>query len=94
MYDECIALTSIKNGINQTIKCCVMIDNTADVDSQDFLDSQNEQIIVCCRKEDFCYVSKLTRGDSVVRHVGNKKYCVQEVTEDYLLGLIIKAKSV
>lgn len=94
MYDECVGLKDKKNDINQTIKCCVMTCSTADVDSDDFMDNDNEQVVFCCRKEDYCYVSKLSRGDTVLRQFGNKTYCVQEVTEDHLLGLIIKVKSV
>lgn len=94
MYDECIAIQP-KTGLKTTRRCCVFLDNTADTLAEDLQETDREDIILAFRDCDAKYINSLRRGDVVIRPECNgKKYTVQVVTRDCVLGLIVKARSI
>lgn len=97
MYNECVVVKFARGErkYNQTLKCCVFIDNT-DVSFDDStIDTKMEQIIVQIRKEDYAFVKQLRRGDTIERpEMNGKKYKVEEVVKDGLMDWVIKARSI
>ena len=93
IMDECVSI-SATNGDETTIRVCVFTDNNADPDSNDYLSSEESQINISCRRDDYSFVKTLKRGAIIYRPSTNKKYAVQELVEDFVMGLVIKAKSI
>lgn len=93
MIDECISI-SATNGDATSLLVLVFTDNNADPDSNDFLSSEESQINISCRRDDYSFVKTLKRGAIIHRPRTNKNYAVQEVVEDFVMGLVIKAKSI
>lgn len=93
MVDECVSISSTDRDTT-TLLVCVFTDNTADPDTSDFLSSEESQINISCRKCDYPFVKSLKRGARIHRPKTNKNYAVQEVVDDFVMGLVIKAKSI
>lgn len=93
MMDECMSIYAV-NGDATSLRVCVFTDNTIDPDTDEFLSSEESQINISCRREDYPFVKSLKRGARIHRPKTNKNYAVQEVVEDFVMGLVIKAKSI
>lgn len=93
MYDETLSVEVSRDGkkTKTPLRVAPMTDNTADPDTGDYLDSELEAVNFVCRMDDRLFVLGLRRGDNIVWR--GKKYVVQKATEDFVLGLIIKAKT-
>ena len=92
MFTESVVI--IHKDEKQTIEAAVFVDSTDDAAIDDALDTDIEQIRVVCKKKDWGYISKLRRGDTVERTaVNGVKYKVQEIKNDFLMGMCILARS-
>lgn len=92
MTEEVVVVTP--DGQRQTIKAFVAVDNTGDPLCDEMMDTDREDINVTARAEDWYTVTKLERGAKLERpQLGNKKYAVQDVVMDSIMGLIVKARS-
>lgn len=93
MFTESIVLTHQKQ--KQTISAAVFTDNTGDALADDNLDTDREDIQIVCKRKDWAYISKLTRGDVVERiEVNGLKYRISDVQQDALMGWCIYARSI
>lgn len=90
-YDEQIVV-ECKDGRKQTLQACVMTDNTGDPLSEELVDSEREDLNIVARRCDWAFVQTLARGDKAIRLCTNKKYVVQEVVEDFVMGLVVKVR--
>lgn len=92
MYDESVVVKH--GGEKATLEVCVFTDNTGDAISDEGMDTTREDIKIVCKREDWPYMSRLVRGDSVERTAYNGlKYKVQEAKFDALMGWCIYARS-
>lgn len=93
MYDESIVVKH--GGEKATVNVCVFTDNTGEALTDDAIDTTREDIKVVCKLEDWPYMSKLIRGDTIERTAYNgMKYKVSESVFDALMGWCIIARSV
>ena len=67
MFTESIVLSGIReNGtFKQTIEAAVFTDMTGDAMTDEAIDTDREDINICCNKSDYAFVQKLLRGDTV-----------------------------
>lgn len=92
-YQECVVLEKKDKSIRQTIFCNVFTDNTdEDVISDQNIDTTREVMTFLCLPKDWGFIQKITRGDIVERPKYNKKYAVQTVLNDGVMGIVIKAR--
>lgn len=97
MFTESIVISCKRSNktIKQTIEAAVFVDMTGDAISDNTLDTDREDIGIVCRKEDWAFVQKLLRGDSIERtEVNGVKYSVKEVKHDSIMGWVITARSI
>jgi len=97
MFTESIVISCKRSNktIKQTIEAAVFVDMTGDAISDNTLDTDREDIDIVCRKEDWAFVQKLLRGDSIERtEVNGVKYSVKEVKHDSIMGWVITARSI
>lgn len=94
-YDETI-LVECKDGKKQTLDVCVFTDNTGDVLAQDMIDTDREDISIVVKREDWQFLGNVGIQDTITRFVNNKcvKYKVSDVLDDYLMGKVVKARSI
>lgn len=97
MYDESVVISGTRQDGNfkQTIEVALFVDYTDDPTNDDMIDTTIEYIHLCCRPEDVAFILKLRRGDLIERTtVNGRKYSVQEVKRDYVMGWTITARSI
>lgn len=93
MFDESVWLEAA-DGRKTTTKAAVFTDNTAEPLDADMMETECEQVNFIVKRADWPFARALRRGDVVKRmDVNGKKYAVQDVVEDEVFGLVIKARS-
>ena len=93
MYAESVVIEH--EAKRQTLRAAVFTDNTGDSLVDDTLDTDREDIQLVFDRRDWGYVSKLQRGDVVIRTSSNgMRYKIAEVKYDHLMGWCILARSV
>lgn len=92
MFDEHVIVKQ-KNGTITTVLACVFLDNTGDALSETSMESSREDIVIAFSGKDICaFINTLKRGDKVERESG-RLYAITEVVDDFVLGRIVKARS-
>lgn len=93
MYDESIVVKH--SNETATVEVCIFTDNTGDSLADETMDTTREDIKIACKREDWPYMSRLVRGDTIERTAYNGlKYKVQEAKFDALMGWCIYARSI
>lgn len=94
MFDEEI-LIETKDGSRQMLSVFVAIDETDDAMSDDMIDTDSENIVICSKMCDWDFITRIERGDKITRPMAKgKKYVVKNVDVDGVMGLLVKARSV
>lgn len=99
MYDETITVSGQRKDVEvfefqTSVQVCIFTDNTDDSFSDDMMDTETESIHIAFRKNDWQFAKSLKRGDVIVRsQFCEKKYVVQSVKQDCLLGYVVIARS-
>jgi len=90
-YNEPVKITSKDGSLNQTIQCCVFSSTTGDTIENDNFDTTRIDLNFICDRKDWKYVQLLKRGDQLerLRPLKHKKYTVQDIIEDDVMGLVI-----
>lgn len=96
MFTESVVISGTRGqeGFRQTIEAAVFVDNTGDALAEN-IDTDREDIDIVFDMKDWAFVQKLLRGDTVERTTLNGvRYRIQEVKRDFLMGWVVKARSV
>ena len=97
MFTESIVISGTREDgtFKQTIQAAVFIDMTADAISDEAIDTDRENINICCNQKDYAFVQKLLRGDTIERpEINGVKYKIKSVKHDDVMGLVIQARSI
>lgn len=96
MFTESVVISGTRgqDSFRQTIEAAVFVDNTGDALAEN-IDTDREDIDIVFDMKDWAFVQKLLRGDTVERTTLNGvRYRIQEVKRDFLMGWVVKARSV
>lgn len=78
-----------------TLKVVIFTDNTGEVLSPDLVSTDRVDICIGLRKCDWHYLDDLKIGDVIERiDFGKQKFAVNAVVDDFLIGKIVRARSV
>lgn len=97
MYDESVVISGTRGSkaFKQTIEAAVFVDYTGGATTDDMMDTDREDIHICCKPEDVAFLLKLQRGDMVERTAYNGvKYKISEVKRDAVAGWCIDARNI
>ena len=98
MFDEPVIISCTRDGqeIQQTVKCFVSSDMTGEPIADEMLDTYRKDLNFSFARRDWAYLKTIRRGDKVTRQglMGTMDYTVQDVIEDDVLGIVVKARSV
>lgn len=97
MYDESVVISGKRptGNFKQTIEVALFVDYTDDPTNEDMIDTNIEYIHMCVKVKDVAFATRLQRGDMIERTtVNGRKYSVQEVKRDCVMGWTITARSI
>ena len=68
---------------------------TGDAILDEAVDTDMENINICCNQSDYAFIQKVRRGDTIERtEVNGVKYKIKSVKHDDVMGLVIQARSI
>ena len=96
MFTESVQITGKRDTLttNETLECVIFSDTTGDPFSSEAVSTDREDISISVSPNDWGYLQKIKRGDTIFRPWNGKKYKVSEVKNDIAIGWTIKAREV